>query len=53
MQTESNFLKLSGSEVAEWLAHWLFVLEVVGSIPVGCEENLLVRTFFFSCHLQE
>ena len=42
-----------GSEVAEWLAHWLLVLEVPGSIPAGGEENLLVRTCFPSCHLQE
>ena len=39
--------------VAEWLAHWLLVLEVPGSIPAGGEENLLVRTCFPSCHLQE
>ena len=42
-----------GSEIAEWLAHWLLVLEVPGSIPAGGEENLLVRTCFPSCHLQE
>ena len=42
-----------GSEVAEWLAHWLLVLEVPGSIPAGGEENLLVRICFPSCHLQE
>ena len=42
-----------GSEVAEWLAHWLLVLEVLGSIPAGGNENLLVRTRFPSCHLQE
>ena len=41
------------SEVAEWLAHWLLVLEVPGSIPAGGEENLLVRTRFPPCHLQE
>ena len=41
------------AEVAEWLAHWLLVLEVPGSIPAGGEENLLVRTRFPSCHLQE
>ena len=44
---------IPGSEVAEWLAHWLLVLEVPGSIPAGGEENLLVRTCFPSCHLQE
>ena len=33
-----------GSEVAEWLANWLLVLEVPGSIRAGGEENLLVRT---------
>ena len=38
-----------GSEVAEWLAHWLLVLEVLGSIPAG-GEDLLVRTCFPSCH---
>ena len=38
-----------GSEIAEWLAHWLLVLEVPGSIPAGGEENLLVRTCFPSC----
>ena len=43
-----------GSEVAEWLAHWqILVLEVPGSIPTGGEENLLVRTRFPSCRLQE
>ena len=42
-----------GSEIAEWLVHWLLVLEVPGSIPAGGEENLLVRTCFPSCHLQE
>ena len=41
------------SEVAKWLAHWLLVLEVPGSIPAGGEEYLLVRTRFPSCHLQE
>ena len=41
------------SEIAEWLAHWLLVLEVPGSILAGGEENLLVRTCFPSCHLQE
>ena len=45
--------QLLGSEVAEWLAHWLLVLEVPGSIPASGEENLLVRTCFPSCHLQE
>ena len=30
------------SEVAEWLAHWLLVLEVPGSIHAGGVENLLV-----------
>ena len=40
------------NEVAEWLAHWLLLLDVPGSIPAG-EENLLVRTRFPSCHLQE
>ena len=44
---------VQGSEIAEWLAHWLLVLEVPGSIPAGGEENLLVRTCFPSCHLQE
>ena len=34
----------NGGEVAEWLAHWLLVLEVPGSIPASGEENLLVRT---------
>ena len=41
------------SEVAEGLAHWLLVLEVPGSIPAGGEENLLVRTRFPLCHLQD
>ena len=39
--------------VAEWLAHRRLVLEVPGSISAGGEENLLVRTCFPSCHLQE
>ena len=46
-------IRTSGSEVAEWLAHWLLVLEVPGSIPASAEENLLIRTCFPSCHLQE
>ena len=52
-ETESGSEISSPSEVAEWLAHWLLVLEVPGSIPAGGEENLLVRTRFPSCHLQE
>ena len=46
-------VEYTGSEVAEWIAHWLLVLEVPGSIPAGVEENLLVRARFPSCHLQE
>ena len=30
--------QLLGSEVAEWLAHWLLVLEVPGSIPASGEK---------------
>ena len=48
-----KFFVYSPSEIAEWLAHWLLVLEVPGSIPAGGEENLLFRTCFPSCHLQE
>ena len=32
----------SRSEVAEWLAHWLLMLEVPGSISAAGKENLLV-----------
>ena len=46
-------IQFNGSEVAEWLAHWLLVLEVPGSIPASGEENLLFRTHFPLCHLQE
>ena len=42
---------LIGSEVAEWLAHWLLVLEVPGSIPVGGNKTLLVRTYFPLCDM--
>ena len=39
---QGNILRYPGSEVAEWLAHWLLVLEVTGSIPASGEESLLV-----------